>query len=460
MIFIAATAFKKTARTLFLSLFLVATAHAAPEIVQWQHSSGAKVAWVHSPNLPMLDIRLEFDGGSRRDPAAQAGLAAATALMSQRGLQAHGTQPALDENQWTERWMDYGAQWSVSASTDRFSASLRTLTAADVLAPVIDLAAASLAYPDWSSERQQAVWTRERARFTAAWRDAQTQPATVAQRRFSQAVYGEHPYGYEANPDTWQRIHLSDMQRHWQTHIRPCDARISLVGAISRSEVDALLSRLLTPLMQQRGKTCSPLPAVAEVAPLTQASHHHVPMPTAQAHIWLGQPGHRRHDPDFFPLLLGNYILGGGGFVSRLTTEVREKRGLTYGIFSTFQPGMHAGAFVVSVQTRPDQAEQALSLTRQVLQDFVTQGPTEAEVQAAKTYMVNSFALRIDSNRKLLDNVANILWFELPSNYLNTWTQTMQAVTVADIQRALRHVLHPERMVSVVVGGRAEGKKQ
>lgn len=459
--FIAAYAIKKRDSAVFLYFFIfsfvfsfvvVPPAHAAPEVVQWQHPNGARVAWVGSPNLPMLDIRLEFDGGSRRDPPTQTGLAAVTAMMSQRGLAAHGTQTALDENQWTERWMDYGAQWSVSASADRLSVSLRTLTAPDVLEPVIDFAAASLAHPDWDSEGQQAIWTREKARLTAAWQEAQTQPATIAQRRFSEAVYGNHPYGDEATPETWERIRLSDMRQHWHTHVRPCDARISVVGAVTQSQADALVTRLLAPLMQ-RHTACPRLPVIAEVAPLTQASHQAIPMQTAQAHIWLGQPGHRRHDPDFFPLMLGNYILGGGGFVSRLTTEVREKRGLTYGIYSTFQPGMHAGAFVVSVQTRPDQAEQALTLTRQVIEHFVTDGPTEAEVQAAKTYMVNGFALRLDSNRKLLDNVANILWFDLPGTYLSTWTDTMQRVTVADIQRAFTRVLHPQRMASVVVGG-------
>jgi zinc protease len=122
-------------------------------------------------------------------------------------------------------------------------------------------------------------------------------------------------------------------------------------------------------------------------------------------------------------------------------------------VYSYFAPGNHAGAFTVGLQTRPDQADQALALVREVVARFVADGPTDAELQAAKAFMVNGFALRIDTNRKLLDNVANILWLGLPPTYLQTWTDAVQAVTAADIRRAFGRVLQPDRMVSVVVGG-------
>lgn len=445
-----------------LLLLCTGLAAAAPRVDTWRHVSGAQVALVGSPGIPMLDVRLDFDGGSRRDPAAQAGLAAAAALMSERGLAAHGSEPELDENQLTERWMDLGAQWSVSAGTDRLSASLRTLTDADVLPAAVALAARQLAQPRWTGEAAQAVWQRERERLSAAWRNARTQPGTIAQQQFAAAVYGAHPYGQEFTPDTLGRISLADMQAHWQRHVKPCHARISLVGAVTRAQAEDIVSRLMAPLADIRapgagqGAACPALPLVPEVLPLATAQDIRVPLATAQAHVLLGQPGHARRDPDYFPLLLGNYILGGGGFVSRLTTEVREKRGLSYGVYSYFAPGMHAGAFMVGLQTRPDQAAQALAVARDVVQRFVAEGPTEAELSAAKDFMVNGFALRIDTNRKLLDNVANMVWHGLPPDYLQTWTQAMQAVTAADIRRAFARVLQPERMVSVTVGGRGE----
>ncbi|HEX5697729.1 MAG TPA: insulinase family protein, partial [Rhodoferax sp.] len=152
-------------------------------------------------------------------------------------------------------------------------------------------------------------------------------------------------------------------------------------------------------------------------------------------------------------LLVGNYILGGGGFVSRLTNEVREKRGLSYSVQSYFSPGLHAGAFTIGLQTRPDQADQALQVSREVLTRFVADGPTEAELQAAKDNLIGGFALRLDSNRKLLDNVANIAWNQLPLDYLDRWTQHVQSITVADIKAAFQRKLQPERMVTVVLGG-------
>jgi len=198
---------------------------------------------------------------------------------------------------------------------------------------------------------------------------------------------------------------------------------------------------------------CLALPEVAEVAPLTQASEQRIAFDSAQAHVLLGQPGYKRNDPDFFALLVGNYILGGGGFVSRLTNEVREKRGLSYSVYSYFSPGMHAGAFTIGLQTRPDQADQALQVSREVLTRFVADGPTEAELQAAKDNLIGGFALRLDSNRKLLDNVANIAWNALPLDYLYHWTQNVQRITVSDIKAAFQRKLQPGKMVTVVLGG-------
>jgi zinc protease len=169
--------------------------------------------------------------------------------------------------------------------------------------------------------------------------------------------------------------------------------------------------------------------------------------------VFIGQPGHKRDDPDFFALLVGNYTLGGGGFVSRLTTEVREKRGLSYSVYSYFSPGLHAGAFMVGLQTRPDQAEQALQVSREVVARFVAEGPTPQELKAAKDNLIGGFALRIDSNRKLLDNVANIAWNNLPLDYLDSWTRQVEKVTATDVRAAFARKLQPERMVTVVVGG-------
>jgi zinc protease len=197
---------------------------------------------------------------------------------------------------------------------------------------------------------------------------------------------------------------------------------------------------------------------VAEVAPLAAAKEEKIPFDSAQAHVLIGQPGYKRSDPDFFALTVGNYILGGGGFVSRLTSEVREKRGLSYSVYSYFSPGLHAGAFTLGLQTRPDQASQAIAVSREVLAKFVAEGPTATELDAAKANLIGGFALLIDTNSKLLGNISNIAWNRLPLDYLDTWTQQIGKVTTADIKAAFARKLQPDRMVTVVVGGVDGGK--
>jgi zinc protease len=221
------------------------------------------------------------------------------------------------------------------------------------------------------------------------------------------------------------------------------------VGALDRAQTDAVVTQLLARLPKG---PCAPWPPVPEVEPLLRAQEIHIPFASAQAHLLVGQPGYARTDPDHLALVVGNHILGDGGFTSRLTQEVREKRGLTYGVDSHFAPGLHAGAFTIALQTRPDQAQQALLLVRQVLADFVAEGPTEAELQAAKDHLMGGFPLMLDGNLKLLDNVANIAWNGLPLDYLDTWTLRVQALTVPAIRDALARKLQPERMVTVVLG--------
>ncbi|MFP5467716.1 MAG: M16 family metallopeptidase [Gammaproteobacteria bacterium] len=429
------------------TLLLCSVAQAAIPIQHWVHGSGARVYLVESPSIPMLDIQVNVDGGSRRDPAGQAGLASATAGMLSAGIRAQAGQPALDENQLGEAWTDLGAQFGAGASAERFSLSLRTLTEPDLLRRAVALAARQLAAPAWP----EPVWQRERERMLAALQEEETQPATHAARAFHAAVYGQHPFGVEVRPETLAAIRVADMEAFYRRHVVACRAQVTLVGAIEREGANRIVDELMA-AMGSHG--CPELAQVPEVQTLPAAVERRIPFDAAQAQVLIGQPGIRRDDPDFFPVFVGNYILGGGGFVSRLTTQVREKRGLSYSVYSYFAPGLHAGAFQLGLTTRPDQADQAVSVARDEVARFVAQGPTEDELKAAKDFLINGFALRLDSNRKLLDNVANIAWYGLPLDYLETWKDRVRAVSVSDVKRAFGRVLQPERMVTVVVGGR------
>ena len=432
-------------------LFLVNSSWAGLAIEHWTQPSGVQVYLAQSPGIPMLDVQIDFDAGGRRDPVLQAGLASITASMAGKGVRAVGDQAALDENALGEAWADLGASFGGSAGNDRMSYYLRSLTYPDLLAKATQLAARQLGEPDFPA----AIWARERETLNAALKEANTRPATLVARAFNTAVDGQHPYGFEMTEATLARINVADMQTFYREMVQPCRAKVTLVGAVNRAQADALVTQLFARLAvtnKSLTAACPALPVVAEVAVLEKPVEQRIAFDSAQAHVLIGQPGYKRDDPDFFALTVGNYILGGGGFVSRLTHEVREKRGLSYSVYSNFAPSLHAGAFTLGLQTRPDQAAQAVKVSQDVVADFVAHGPLDAELKAAKDNLIGGFALRIDSNRKLLDNIANIAWNQLPLTYLDTWTQQVDKVTSADIKAAFARKLQPQKMVTVVLG--------
>ena len=446
---------KVAARALLLGVtaFFCQYSIAAIPIQQWTLANGAKVYLVESPAIAMLDVQIDFDAGSRRVAPEKIGLAGAAATLLSAGVAARGGLSALDENALGEAWADLGAQFGSSAGADRMSFSLRTLTEPDLLDKAVALAARQIGEPSFPDS----IWQRDRQKSVARLKESYTRPTSVAGRAYAKAVYGGHPYGFEVTEATLANIGVTDMQAFYAAGVVACRARISMVGAVTRAQADAIAQRLLARLPQLApGTHCSSLPAqppVAEVAPLQEAKQIVIPFDAAQAQVLIGQPGYKRSDPAFFALLVGNYILGGGGFVSRLSNEVREKRGLTYSVSSNFSPGLHAGAFTIGLQTRPDQVAQALEVTRKVLRDFVADGPTDVELKAATDNLIGGFALLIDSNRKLLGNISNIAWNDLPLDYLDTWTQQVGKVTVQDIKRAFTQKLQPDKMVTLVLGG-------
>ncbi len=234
------------ARRLWLCcLWLVSgAASAAIPIQHWTHPSGAQVYLVSNPVIPMLDVQIGFDGGSRRDPSGQIGLASATAAMFSAGVAAQGSRPALDENALSEAWVDLGAQLGMGAGLERLSFSMRSLTDPDLLARAVALAAQQLAAPAWP----EAVWLRQRERWQAALREAETRPGTHAARAFSQAVYGDHPYGREVTATTLDAIGVNDLRDFYRRHAAACRAQLVMVGDIDRSGAERIVDRLLATL--------------------------------------------------------------------------------------------------------------------------------------------------------------------------------------------------------------------
>ncbi len=424
------------------ALFLLAasaTAIAGPKIEHWTLANGARVYFVPARELPMVQLRAVFDGAAQRDPAARHGLAHLTGLMLREGT---GTLTADDV---ARRFEGLGAEFSAGADREMATVSLRSLTDTALFEPAVDLFTRLLAAPSFP----EPSLARERARLRVALQKDRQTPGAVVQKDFFRALYGDHPYarepiGDEAGLDANRR---EDLVAHHRRYYTGRNALLVIVGNLSGREARQVATRVLGGL--PAGEPAPPTPPVPAPAPREEL----IRFPATQSHIRLGQPGLARHDPDYFALFVGNYILGGGGLVSRLSVAVREQRGLSYSVYSYFYPMRERGPFVLGLQTRNDQRREALAVVRQVLAGFIADGPTEAELEAAKKHLTGSFPLRLDSSGKIADNLAVIGFYRLPLTYLDDFIPNVEKVTVAQVRDAFRRRVQPDKMVTVIVGG-------
>ena len=421
-----------------LLLSLPLSAQAALAIQHWQTPQGARVVFVESRELPMLDISVDFPAGSARDPAGKAGLAHLT-----HGLLDQGA-GGLSDTAIAHRLADVGAVLSGNFDRDRAGVTLRTLSSASEKAAALEMLARVLQRPDFP----QAVIKREKQRLIAAIREAEADPGTVAGKAFYRALYGTHPYAHDeaGDPAAIARLTRGDLQAFYRAHYSAPNAVISLVGDIPRAEAEAIAARLAAGL--SKAATVPPLPSPAPAA----SSDVRIAHPSTQSHVLVGAVGMARNDPDFFPLFVGNYVLGGGGFDSRLMREVRDKRGYAYSAYSYFMPMVEAGPFQLGLQTKLEQTGDALKVAQATLRQFIADGPSEAELDQAKSNLTGGFPLRIDSNKKILDYLAVIGFYRLPLDYLDTWVAKVDAVDVAAVKQAFARRIDPDRLVTVVVG--------
>lgn len=420
-----------------LLLAVTGAAEAGPKIEQWNTAAGARVLFVENHALPMIDVQIDFAAGSASDPAGRAGLAGLA-----RGLLDAGT-ATLDEQAIADRSADIGAQIGGGAELDRSSLSIRSLSSPTERDAAVTLAADLLAHPAFPAE----VLERERARAIAGLRESLTRPATLAARRLNEGVYADHPYGANVTPESLAAITRDDIVAFHRSRYTANNASIAIVGDLDRATAEQIAIRLTEALP----RAAAPAPLRAPAMPA--AADIRIPHPSAQAHILIGQPGLARQDPDYFPLLVGNYTLGGGGFVSRLTAEVREKRGFAYSVYSYFIPQQVAGMFQIGLQTRGSQVEEALGVVRRTLAGFIADGPTAAELKSAKDNLINGFGLRLDSNRKILDHVAMIGFYGLPLDWLDSYPRQVAAVTAEQVRDAFARRVRAEHLVTVVAGG-------
>jgi zinc protease len=426
----------------FLLLLLCAqAAQAILPIEHWRSANGAKVYFVANRGLPMLDVSVEFPAGAAFDVAGKTGVAGLTNSLMRLGA------GGLGEEQIEQRLADIGAILGNRFDSDRSGLTLRTLSDPRWRSEALQLMARILATPEFP----QPVLERERTRIAASLKEAERLPATIAGREFQRAVFGSHPYGRRAYEfETLDRIAREDLVAFHRAHFVADRAVVAIMGDVTRAEAEAIAEQLTRGLPRGPGPAALPDPA-----PLAAAIERNIAHPATQSHILVGAPGIKRGDPDFFAIFVGNHILGGGGFVSRINEEVRQKRGLAYSAYSSFSPTLVAGAFTIGLQTQRDQAQEALAVVRRTLADFVAHGPTEAELKAAKQNIAGGFPMRIDSNRKIHDYLGMIGFYDLPLDYLERFVPSVERLTVSEIRTAFARRVDPARLVTVVVGAEA-----
>lgn len=420
---------------ILLLLSIAGLAHAGVKIEHWTAPSGASVYFVETHALPILDVQVDFAAGAAFDPPGKSGLAAMT-----RGLLDAGAGD-LDEEKIAGRLVDLGVQLSGSTDHDRAGLTLRTLSAKPERDAALDLLRMLLARPNFP----EAPLAREKTRTIADIQESDTRPDSIAARRFAAAIYPGHPYGLSPTADSIARIGRDDLVAFHRDHYGAKQAAISIIGDVSRAEAEALAAQLSDALPP--GLPTTVLPVVTAPTQATVKIAH----PAAQSHIHVGLPALKRGDPDFYALQVGNYTLGGGGFVSRLMKEVREKRGYAYSVYSYFAPRQLEGPFEIGLQTKREQAGDALKVARDVLDGFLVQGPSAQELAAAKKNLVDGLALRIDSNAKLLGYLSVIGFYKLPLTYLDDFPGKIHAVTADDVRAAFRRHVKPENLVTVIV---------
>lgn len=424
---------------LLLLLCWTSALWATPQIRHWQTTAGSQVYFVEARELPIVDVRLVFDAGSARDPQAKGGLAALV-----NGLLNQGA-GELDATALSFEFERLGAIYRAQAGYDSATVSLRSLSDPDLLQPALRNLRRVLSAPTFPAE----AVTRNKQRTRLGIRAKRQSPAELARDAFREAVYPAHPYG---NPSTGSDLSVAALSRadvvnFYESFYTAGNLTLALVGDLSEPAAAALAEALSGALAP--GTPPAPLPPVA---PLRAPAEIKLTHPSSQVHILLGQPGMRRDDPDFFPLYVGNHVLGGAAFVSRLYDEVREQRGLSYSVFSYFSPQRVQGPFVAGLQTRGGQEQQALDVMRETLGAFIAAGPTAAELEAAKLNLGGGFPLQFDSNSKILGYIAMIGFYGLPLDYLDTYTDRINAVTVEQTRAAFERRLDPARWVAVMVG--------
>ncbi len=403
----------------------------AVDIQAWHLDNGAKVLFVERHEVPIVDVNVLFDAGSRRDSADKIGVAGFTAGLMDTGA------GQLDEEAIKLQISNLAVDISSSSGSETASVGFRSLSKDKVLSQTLQLANLILTQPTFDEK----ILAREKERAILGLKQGETQPDFLMARAFTKANYPNHPYSYGARTteQSLQSIQRQDLVNFYQQYFRTPYATVTIVGDVSRFEANNIANAILKGLPTQ-APPLPKIPSIEEKKGKTVVVKH----PASQSSIAIGYPVITMNDPDYFALVVGNYILGGGGFDSRLMKVLRDEKGYVYGASSSFSPMQEKGIFSMGLKTKQANREQALLAAKSVLADFIANGPTEAELTQAKANIVGGFPLRIDTNGKVSGYLGTIGTYSLPLSYLDDYPEVVENITIKDIQDAWKRRIKTE----------------
>jgi len=423
---------------LIILLLLATQAQAKLDIMHWTTPEGAKVLFAQTKGLPMLDISLNFDAASSRD-GAKFGLATLTNSLLGTASKYHSQEQII------ELFESVGAQFSTHSLKDMAIVSLRTLTRQNNLRKALDILTEVVTQPVFKHK----YLNREKKQTLRSIKAIQQSPASIASLAFDKAVFAGHPYEHAkiGTKASLANISTLDLTQHYQTYYVAKNLTIALVGDISKTKAKQIARQISHGLNSGKKAQSNPL-----VKALKKSQNIHIEFPSKQTHLLIGQTGINRAHSDYYSLYLGNHILGGSGLTSILSDEIREQKGLAYSVVSYFTKMKSNGSFLIKLQTKNDQADQAQKIAIKTLKNFLNHPISKQQLQDGKDNIAGVFALEMASNANILTHLSIIGFYGLPFDYLSRFTNKIKNISTKDIQMAFNRLINMDKLIILGVG--------
>ena len=431
----------KTIKTIYFLIIMTQAnlTQADVEISKYVTKNGVEILYTKSENIPMIDIKITFDAGSNKDGELK-GLSMLTHSLLDEGTSKMNSEAIASAFEST------GAIFSTSVNKDKSSVSLRSLADKKYLVPSVKMLIKILS--DSVFPKSEVILQKERTLSSIS--EDKSDPSEVSSNLFFKEIYGNYAYGFPSigSEESIEKIKRKDIINFYKENINSSNASIAIVSSLSKKDIINLSEKISKSLSFSSPKKNG----LNNFQKNNKKKYIFKKFNSEQAHIYIGGQSIKRGSKNHLPLYVGNYIFGGSGFSARLMKELRVKRGLTYGVYSYIYPMKNIGPFVVGIETKAEQAQESVRLIHKMLKEFHANGPTDKELTHAKEAIINGFPLRIDSNQDILNYLSMINYYDLPINYLNTFTDKISKITKKDILRAFKEEIDVNNLITLVVG--------